>query len=207
MAKFRLARLQGWLDDWVADLGPSPKIQLRSGPEEASTSATATGTIICRLTMASTPFPAANASAQLVLAAPITGNATDVGVIGHARLMDNAESTCHWVGSVSAAVAYALTADAAIGATVLTVADTSAIVLGSGVVGGGVAGVQDGTVVAAKTSTTITISKPLTAALPSTTAIVVGDISGDLVISGAYVANVGDPVSLIAWVYGFPDLF
>ena len=201
--KFRPTDVHGWLSDWVTAVGASPFLQLRSGPEEASTAATATGTLIAEIPMPASPFTTP-ASGIITKSGTWQVNSAGVGVIGHARILNNAKSTCYFVGSVTQAVAYALTAGAGSGTFVLSIADTSGITVGAGVAAS--AGIASGTTVAAKTSTTITLSQPLTAALITADTIIVGDTSGDLLISGAYIPTVGTSVEVVSWSLGWPTL-
>lgn len=203
MAKFRVERLNTWMNDWVTDLGASPKARFRSGPPKASTTATSIGLLLCTMTLPTAPFTTA-ANGIITKTGTWAGNAAAPGVVGHCEIYNNAESTCHWVGSVTQAVGYSLTAGAAAFTTVLTIADTSGVTVGAGVLG---AGVPDGAIVQSKTSTTLTLSVPLAAAMLSGDTIVVGNVTGDMVISGAYIANTGDPISVLSWAYGWPTLF
>ena len=200
--KFRPTDVHAWLSTWVTNLGSSPFLQLYSGPPEASTAAAATGTLIREIALPASPFtsPASGIITKSGTWASATGS---VGVVGHARIVNNAKTTCHFVGSVSQAVAYALTANAAANTFVLTMADTSSVTVGSGVVGAGVAA---GTTVASKTSNTVTLSRVLGAAMVSGDTIVIGDTSGDMLISGAYVPTSSSSVEVVSWSLGWPSL-
>ena len=201
--KFRPTDVHGWLSDWVTALGASPYLQLRSGPEEATTAATATGTLIAEIPLPSSPFTSP-ANGIIEKSGTWSVNSAAVGVVGHARFVNNAKSTCYWVGSVTQAVGYALTADAAAGTFVLTVADTSVVTIGAGITAA--AGIAAGTTVAAKTSTTITLSQVLASAMITGDTIIVGDTSGDMLISGAFIPTIGSSVEVAAWSLGWPDL-
>ncbi len=200
--KFDPADVHAWLDRWTTQLGASPFIQLRSGPPKASTAATATGTLIREIALPSSPF---TSPFNGVIGKSGTWQSTSggTGVIGHMLILNNAKTVCKWVGSVTQAVAFALTANAGINTFILTVADTTAITVGQGVDG---IGVQADTVVAAKTATTITLSKVLSGAMFTGDTIVVGDTSGDALSSGAYVPESTTPVTVQAWSMGWADL-
>jgi hypothetical protein len=200
--KFRPTDVHGWLSDWVTAVGASPFLQLRSGPEEASTAATATGTLIAEIPLPASPFTTPSGGI-IEKSGSWSVNSAATGVIGHGRILDNAKTTCLFVGSVSQAVAYTLTATAAAATNVLTVADTSGAFVGSGVAGRGIAA---GTTVVALTTTTITISQVVTASLTTSDFVVVGDTSGDILISGAYIPSAGTTVTVAAWAMGWPSL-
>lgn len=202
--KFRPTDVHAWLTTWTTALGASPYLQLYSGPPEASTAATATGSLIREIALPSSPFtsPASGIIAKSGTWASASGS---VGVVGHARFVNNAKSTCYWTGSVSQAVAYSLTADAASGVSVLSIADTSGISVGQGVTSA-IGAIPAGTTVASKTSTTITLSRATTAAMLTTETIIVGDTSGDMLISGAYIPTSTSSVEVITWSLGWPSL-
>lgn len=202
MSKFHVDTVNAWVQQIIDDLGASPWLDLYTGPPEASCTAPATGINTHQVPMGASPFTTPSGGVAS-LASVITANAIDVGVIGHARFMNNARTKCVRTCAVTQAVAYELTAGAAVNTNLLTVADTSAVLFGQGVAG---PGVEAGTTVSGKTSTTISLSKTLKAAMLDGDTIVVGDTSGPLLISGAYIANVGDPVSVIAYTVGWPDL-
>lgn len=200
--KFDPDEVHQWLTDWTTALGASPFLQLRSGPPEASTSATATGILIVEIPLPSSPFSSPSGG-LITKAGSWLANSAGVGVIGHCRFLNNAKTECRMVGTVTQAIAYALTAGAAIATNVLQVADTSGMTVGAGVAG---SGIEDGTTVAALTSTTVTLSRVLTAAMLSADTIVVGDTSGDMLISGAYIPTVGSSVEVVSFSLGWPTL-
>lgn len=201
MPKYAAACVNAWNTSWVTRLGASPKLQLRSGPPEASVTATATGILVVGMTLPSSPFTSSSGGVVTKNGSWSGASATQ-GVIGHARMLTNDETACEWVGSVSQGMALSLTVDVASG-NVVTVADTTGAVIGSGVVG---VGVQAGTLLADKTSTTLTLSKPLTTARSIGDYVVVGDVSGDMIISGAYVPSAGFTVTVAAFSHGWPRL-
>lgn len=202
MSKFHVDTVNAWVQQLIDDLGANPWLDLYTGPPEASATAPATGVNTHQIALGASPFT--TPSGGLTSKSGVwTANAIGVGVIGHGRFMNNARTKCVRTCSVTQAVAYELTANANINTNVLSVADTSAVALGQGVAG---AGVEPGTVVSAKSPSTISLSKVLKANMLDGDTIVVGDTSGPLLISGAYIAQVGDPVTVAAYVFGWPDL-
>lgn len=201
--KLPLDDIHAWLTHWVTELGPSPFAQLRSGPPKASTTAPATGTLIREIALPVSPFTTPF-NGSIGKSGVWTASTGGTGVIGHMLVVNNAKTVCRWVGKVSQAVAYALTADAGVNAFVLTVASTAGILPGSGVVG---VGVRAGTIVADITATTITLNQGLLGAMFIDETIVVGDPSGDALISGAYVPETTTPVTIHAFNMGWPGLF
>jgi hypothetical protein len=201
MTKFKTSIVHDWLSGLVTAIGPSPWLQLRTGPEEASVTAPATGVLTYEMPLPTAPFTTPFAG-EIGKAGTWTSNALAVGVVGHFRVLNNAKTECLWLGSVTQAVGYELTADAGGGTSTLSVASTAAITLGEGVSG---VGVEDGTLVASKTSTTIVLNKPLQSGMFTGESIVVGDVTGDLVISGAYINSIGDPATVVSLGTGWPQ--
>lgn len=205
MAKFAASTVHAWLSQLVTDIGGSPFLQLRTGPEEASVTAPATGVLTHEMPLPSSPFTSPFAG-EIGKTGTWTSNALAKGVVGHFRVLNNAKTSCLWLGTVTQAVGYELTADAASGTSTLTVAGTAAVSLGAGVAAVGGLSVEDGTLVSGKTSTTIVLSKPLRGAMFTGESVVVGDVSGDMLISGAYINDIGDPATVVSFGTGWPDL-
>lgn len=191
-----------WLAHWRDELGASPFAQLRSGPPKASTTATATGILIREIALPASPFTTPFAG-TIGKTGVWTSSSGGNGVIGHMLLVDNAKTYCGWVGKVSQAVGYALTADVGVGNFVLTVASTAGVALGAGVAG---EGIRAGTTVSDVTATTITLSQVLIGPKYIADTVIVGDTSGDAFISGAYVPETTTPVTVHTFVMGWPSL-
>lgn len=202
MSKFHVDTVNAWVQQFIDDLGPDPWLDLYTGPREASATAPATGINTHQIALPTSPFttPSGGLTSK---SGTWTANAINVGVIGHGRFMNNARTKCVRTCTVTQAVAYELTADAAVNTNVFNVADTSAVQIGQGVAG---LGVEPGTVVSGKGVGTINLSKVLKSTMLSGDTIVVGDTTGPLLISGAYIAQVGDPVTVAAYAFGWPDL-
>jgi hypothetical protein len=82
-------------------VGASPKLQLRTGAAPANCAAVATGTLLAELALPSDWLGAAAAGA-VAMAGVWTGTGVADGSAGHFRILDNAGTTCHMQGTVTA---------------------------------------------------------------------------------------------------------
>lgn len=82
-------------------IGASPKLQFRSGAQPANCAAAASGTLLCELALPADWQAAASAGSK-VKAGTWSGTGVAAGSAGHFRLVDNAGTTCHMQGSVTA---------------------------------------------------------------------------------------------------------
>jgi hypothetical protein len=80
-------------------VGTSPKLQLFTLSQPANCAASATGTLLCTLTLPSDWVGAASGGATAI-AGTWTGTAIAAGTCGHYRIYDSAGTTCHEQGSV-----------------------------------------------------------------------------------------------------------
>lgn len=82
-------------------LGTTPKFQIRTGSQPADCAATATGTLLCEITLPSDWLSAPSSGAGS-LAGSWTGTAVATGTAAHYRILDSAGTTCHEQGSITA---------------------------------------------------------------------------------------------------------
>lgn len=81
-------------------IGTSPKLELRTGAQEANCAAAATGTLLATLSLPSDWAGAASSGASAIATGPWTGTCSTGGTVAHFRLTDTAGTTCHMIGSV-----------------------------------------------------------------------------------------------------------
>lgn len=88
---------------WETSLGASPKVQLRSGTQPANCAASSTGTLIAEFTLGSDFASVASGVVSVTgLPSSVTAVAANAGGAMHYRIFNNAGSTCHEQGSVTA---------------------------------------------------------------------------------------------------------
>lgn len=90
------------LDAKATAIGPSPKLQLRTGAPPANCAAAATGALLAELPLPASWMTAA-ANGQKSFAAVTPVNAVASGTIGHYRILDSTGATCHEQGTVGLA--------------------------------------------------------------------------------------------------------
>lgn len=82
-------------------IGTAAKVSIRTGAQPANCATADSGTLLIQYTLASDW--ATQASAVLTFSStPISGSASGTGSAGHYRVYDNADTTCHMQGSVTA---------------------------------------------------------------------------------------------------------
>lgn len=89
------------LDTFESTTGVTAKLQIRSGAQPANCATAASGTLLAELTLPSDWLNAASAGAKTKLGT-WTGTAAGTGTAAHFRIVDNAGTTCHMQGSVTA---------------------------------------------------------------------------------------------------------
>lgn len=82
-------------------IGVSAKLQIRSGAQPATCATADSGTLLCEITLPSDWLGAASAGAVSLLGT-WSGTGAAAGTAAHYRLKDNAGTTCHEQGSVTA---------------------------------------------------------------------------------------------------------
>lgn len=82
-------------------IGTAPKLQIRTGAQPANCAASASGTLLVEINLPSDWLADASSGAK-ALAGTWSGTAVGTGTAGHYRILDNAGSTCHEQGSVTA---------------------------------------------------------------------------------------------------------
>jgi hypothetical protein len=90
------------LDAWETAIGVSAKIQIRTGAPPANCAAAATGTLLAEFALASDWAGAASAGAKSLSGVPLSTTGLAAGDAAHYRIVDNAGTTCHEQGTVSA---------------------------------------------------------------------------------------------------------
>jgi hypothetical protein len=89
------------LDSFETTTGATAKLQIRTGAQPANCAAAASGTLLCELTLPSDWMAAASGGTK-ALSGSWTGAAAAAGTAAHFRIVDNAGTTCHMQGSVTA---------------------------------------------------------------------------------------------------------
>ncbi len=91
----------GAADLFETTAGTSSKLQLRTGAQPANCAAADSGTLLCEMTLPSDWLAAASGGSK-VLAGSWTGTGAASGTAAHFRVKDNAGTTCHMQGTVTA---------------------------------------------------------------------------------------------------------
>lgn len=89
------------LDSFEATTGATAKLQIRTGAQPANCAAADSGTLLCEITLPSDWMAAASGGTK-ALAGTWQGTAAAGGAAAHFRVKDNAGTTCHMQGSVTA---------------------------------------------------------------------------------------------------------
>jgi hypothetical protein len=89
------------LDQIETTLGTSPKLQIWTGAPPANCAAADTGTLLAELTLPSDWMAAASGGSKALLGT-WTVAGVNTGAAAHFRLKDNAGTTCHLQGTVTA---------------------------------------------------------------------------------------------------------
>jgi hypothetical protein len=159
---------------FIATIGPAPTLKIRTGAMPSSTAAARTGTILVSMTLPST-WQAAPSNGVSNLSGTWSGTASAAGDAGHFEMYSAGSPTdVKYQGVVTKAFPLTTTATAAANTNLLTFSSASAVAVGDSVSG---AGIPAGTTVREKTSTTITLSNVLTAAIASGTDVYIGNAS------------------------------
>jgi hypothetical protein len=89
------------LDAVETTIGTAPKLQIRTGSVPANCAAASTGTLLVEITLPSDWQSAASSGSKTKLGT-WTNTAVATGTAAHYRLLDNAGTTCHEQGTVTA---------------------------------------------------------------------------------------------------------
>ncbi len=89
------------LDTIETTAGTTAKLQLRTGAQPADCATAASGTLLAELTLPS-DYLAAAASGSKAKSGTWSGVGAAAGTAAHFRIVDNAGSTCHLQGTVTA---------------------------------------------------------------------------------------------------------
>jgi hypothetical protein len=90
------------LDQFETTIGASAKLQIRSGAQPANCAAADSGTLIAEFALGADWMSAAAAGSKAFSGLPINVAAANAGTAAHYRIKDNAGTTCHEQGSVTA---------------------------------------------------------------------------------------------------------
>jgi hypothetical protein len=90
------------LDAIETATGTAARLELRTGAPPATCATADSGTLLISYTMASDWAASASSASKALNNLPLTGSATGTGNAGHWRLKDNAGTTCHAQGTVTA---------------------------------------------------------------------------------------------------------
>lgn len=89
------------LDAIETTAGATAKLQIRSGAQPANCATAASGTLLCEITLPADYLANASAGSK-AKSGTWSGTAAAAGTAGHFRIVDNAGTTCHLQGSVTA---------------------------------------------------------------------------------------------------------
>lgn len=99
--QYSTAVINARLDAVESTTGTAAKLQLRSGSAPANPATADSGTLLCEITLPSDWMNAASSASKTKLGT-WTGSGAAAGNAGHFRIKDNAGTTCHIQGSVTA---------------------------------------------------------------------------------------------------------
>ena len=88
-------------DAFESTTGVSAKLQIRSGSAPADCGTADSGTLLCEMTLPSDWLAAASSGAK-TKSGSWTGTGAAAGTAAHFRIKDNAGTTCHMQGTVTA---------------------------------------------------------------------------------------------------------
>lgn len=89
-------------DAWETAMGAAIKVQIRTGSPPANCAAASTGSLLCEFTLASDWSAAASSGVKTLSNTPISATASAAGTAAHYRFFDNAGTTCHEQGTITA---------------------------------------------------------------------------------------------------------
>ena len=92
----------GRLDAIETAVGVSPKLRIYSGSMPAATANSRTGTLLVEYALASDWAANAASGAKVLNSLPLSITAAAAGTAGYFSIMDNAGTTCHMQGTVTA---------------------------------------------------------------------------------------------------------
>lgn len=192
MAKqFSTTVRDAWLATYESTISTTPHLHLRTGTVPANCAASNTGTDLVNMTLPS-DWMATSSGGTAGLNGTWSGTVIVDGTVGHYRIMNSADSTCHEQGLVTKAFSLVTSATTSANSNVLTFTSTTGVANGQSVVG---TGVPTGCTVLSYTSTTVTLSAPSTAGVASSATIYFGDTSGDLWLNST-VLTAGQTVTI-----------
>lgn len=90
------------LDAIETTVGVSAKLEIRSGAQPADCATADSGTLLASMTLPSDWMAAAASGSKALLGTWQDASADAAGTAGHFRIKDNAGTTCHMQGSVTA---------------------------------------------------------------------------------------------------------
>lgn len=82
-------------------IGTAAKVQIRTGAQPATPATADSGSLLCEFTLAS-DWSTQSGGVLTFSGTPIAGAATGTGTAAYCRIKDNAGTTCHMQGSVTA---------------------------------------------------------------------------------------------------------
>jgi hypothetical protein len=100
--QYSQAVIHARLDAVESTTGTTAKLQLRTGAQPANCAAAATGTLLRELTLPSDWMNAASAGTKTKLGTWTDSAVGAAGTVAHFRIVDNAGTTCHIQGTVTA---------------------------------------------------------------------------------------------------------
>lgn len=90
------------LDAWETAIGLSARVRLLTGAPPATTATAESGVLIAAYLLASDWSAAAAAGAKSLSGTPLSIAAVAAGTLGYYRIVDNAGTTCHEQGTITA---------------------------------------------------------------------------------------------------------
>lgn len=102
MAQFSTTLRNAMLDQIETTVSTSPKLQIRSGAAPADCATADSGTLLAEMTLPSDWLAAASNGTKVKAGTWEDTAANNSGTAAHWRLKDNAGTTCHAQGSVTA---------------------------------------------------------------------------------------------------------
>lgn len=90
------------LDQYETTLGTAIKVEIRTGAQPANCAAADSGTLLASFTLDSDWASAASSGSKSWTGLPKSATAGNTGTAAHYRVKDNAGTTCHEQGTVTA---------------------------------------------------------------------------------------------------------